>query len=209
MCRSVPQMPATCTRTIASPSSSRAGVSASATPMTPVSCKTTACTLDLVLEVGVDAAGEPDELVGRLHVAHDRREVAAHAQLALHHPLDRVELPLDNVLPAGVRRRERVRDTVDLSSVDGRRPSTPPVPEVEVAPKICGHVAVGLGHHAERDVPLPVGRGLAIGLGSVDLATERLEPLLAREYRHPAHLPGVAPGYGTSRQCTARMSTMP
>src|SRR5439155_12976093 len=56
----------------------------------------------LVDELGGNAGGQVDQLVGRLHIADDGRQVALQLELPLHHALDRVELLSNDFLPPAV-----------------------------------------------------------------------------------------------------------
>src|SRR6185503_16876893 len=91
-CRSDPQIAARRTRTIASVGSTISGSSRSTTSTTPSERKTAARISGLVGELGRDQPGQSHELVRRVDVPHDRRQITADAKLPLHHRFDRVEL---------------------------------------------------------------------------------------------------------------------
>src|SRR5438445_1244064 len=182
--RSVPQIAALVTRTIASVGRSMTGAVTSVTSTPPPSANTTARTLALVREHRVHLAGEAHELVRRSDVSHDRGQVSADLELALHHPLDRVELAEHDGLPPRVRGAQDVRRSLTRGSVHHPAAPARPMPQVEVSPDVVGHVHVRLGLDQERDVALPVRGGRPVLLRSVDRHDEGLEPRIGRERRH-------------------------
>src|SRR6186997_3183370 len=156
-CRSDPQIAARVTRTIASVGSRSSGSGTSSIRTRPASANTTARTASaLVGERGRNLAAQMHEFVGRFHVPHDRGEITAHPQFALHHGPHRVEFAEHDVLPPGVGRADHVLRRLALLGIHEAAATARAVPQVEVAPGVLRHPAVGFGLDQERDVALPV-----------------------------------------------------
>src|SRR6266550_6180830 len=160
-----PQIAVLVTRTIASAARSITGAATSVTSTRPRSAKTTARMLALVREHGVHFTREAHELVRSSDIPHDRREIPADLQFALHHPLDRVELIEQDVLPSRVRGAEDVRSSLARALVYHPNPPARTVPQVEVPPHVVRHMDVRLGLDEERDVALPIRGGSTVLLG--------------------------------------------
>src|SRR3990170_4401913 len=132
-CRSEPQIAASVTRTMASPGSSISGSGTSRTATRPTSSKTTALIAGrsslrrLADEPSGHRHREAHELVGGLRVSNDLRQIALEAELALHHALDGIELPPQDLLPAGEGGPD---DELRLRSPLGRHPASFAAPAV-------------------------------------------------------------------------------
>src|SRR5438105_3082947 len=180
-------MAAALTRTIASLGSSIRGSATSRTVSRLTSSKTTAFTSPLLLvdELGRNRLCQVDQLVRRLHVAHDRGEVALQLQLALHHPLHGIELLADHFLPPGVRRADDEPRLLALLGAQAVLPAAAlAVPQVEPRPDVLRQAVVRLGLEDVRDVALPRRGRLLVLVRRIDPLDVELQPLLARELRH-------------------------
>src|SRR5437588_2130471 len=119
---------------------------------------------------------DPGRALGHLlrgpGVADDGRQVSLQLQLALHHPLGRVELLLHHLLPARVGGGD---DEVGLGSGVGAGEldvARLTVEEIHVDPLRLWEVLVGLGLDDQSDRPLPTLAGLLVDGGLVDLVLE-------------------------------------
>src|SRR2546425_9018130 len=175
------------TRTTASSGSCTTASGTSATRTFPIPSKTTARTgSGSVRERRVDLTGQLDQNVGRVHVANHGRQVSVDLQLALHHPADRVEFALNDLLPAGVRSPDDVPRRRRAFVIDDPTSPTGSVPQVQVSEDILRHALVRLCLDVEGDVALPVQGGLRVFRGAVDPLDQLLEPGVRREQRHAA-----------------------
>src|SRR5438309_8823174 len=135
--------------------------------------------LVFVREVDRDPGRALGHLLRRPGVADDGRQVALELELALHHPLGRVELLAHHLLPARVGRRHH---EVALLRLIGRNHLDVPglaVEEVQENPVAVGDVLIGLGLDDQAHGPLPALAGLLVDLALVDLFLERLRELRA------------------------------
>src|SRR5439155_24915321 len=108
-------------------------------------------------------------------------------ELPLHHPLDRVELLVDDLFPARVRRADdELRRVAFFGGEVVLVAAALPVPKVDPCANVGRDPFVGLGLEDVAEVSFPGGGGLLVLLGRVDLVDVLLEPRLAREERHGA-----------------------
>src|SRR5579862_2845650 len=125
------------------------------------------------------AGGAIGQLLARLGVAHDRREITLQLEAAEHDSLGGIELFLSHLLPARVGAGDDELGLLGVLPGPDANVTRLPVPEVEKNAAILGEVLVGFGEHHESDGALPTRCRLLVHRRLVDLGLEGLGPFWA------------------------------